>query len=229
MPAFGKRTLGTIGLMGGIHSNHVEFTWSLAQMLQYTNEYVCAPGEIVHLVKADLSFHAAARNQMVKEMLGDWLLQLDMDHAFAPDFLARMLYVMNTYELDVLTGMYHYRLAPFGPEVYYWSDKHAGFKQIADWDKKATIFRIDSAGGGCLLVRRSVYDRIYKELKEEPFSITPPFSEDHSFFVRLKKLGIKSFCAPKIQYAHLMTKPITSEDYVDRRSPWDIPIEVSGA
>ena len=224
----GKRTIGSIGIMSGIPNTHTEFTLSLAQMLQYTHEYVCNVGEIVHLVRTDLSYHAAARNELVLQMLGDWLLMLDCDHAFAPDLLARMVYTMNTYELDALTAIYHSRLPPYRPVLYHWNKEDSGCIQVLDWDKKAKIFQVDSCGGGCLLVKRQVFERIYTELKEEPFAIIPPFSEDHSFFRRLKKLGIKSYCAPAIQSAHLATRPITSDQYVDRAEPLGSPIVVDG-
>lgn len=224
----GKRTIGSIGVMSGIPYCHIEHTWSLAQLLQYTNEYVCNVGEVVHLVRTDLSYHAAARNELVLQTIGDWLLMLDCDHAFAPDLLARMLWHMNAYELDVLTAMYHSRIPPYYPVLYHWNEKNTGCVQLLDWDKSAHVFQVGSAGGGSLLVRRSVFERIYEELKEEPFSIIPPFSEDHSFFRRLQTLGIKAYCAPAIQSAHLATRPITSMEYVDRAEPLGTPVVVDG-
>lgn len=212
-----KKTLGTVSIMGGIQFCHTEFAYSLAQMVQYSNEYVCAPGEIVHLDRAQLSYHSSARNELAQRMLGDWVLMLDTDHAFAPDLLYRMLRLFNYYKLDVLTGVYHMRIEPFLPLLYCWNDEKDGFQHLADWQTDVDIFQVDSAGAGCLMIRRSVIERIYEELNEEPFSITMPWSEDHSFFVRLRKLGIKAYAAPAIQCAHLRTQPITTDDYVDRQ------------
>jgi len=214
MPVRGKYTIGTVGLMAGIPFCHIEFMWSLAQLIQYNSEYFCTPGEIVHLVKADLSFHSSARNDLVKQMLGDWLLMLDADQAFAPDLLARMVRLMNYYrDVDVLSGMYHYRLPPHFPLLYCWNEEKKAFAHLADWDRDAEIFPIDSAGGGCLLVRRKVFERIYDELGQEPFSISPPYSEDHSFFLRLKKLGIQAYAAPKIEAPHIMNYMLRTQDY----------------
>lgn len=228
----GKHTLGTISLMGGVSSCHTEFMYSLAQMIQYNNEYVCEPGQVIHLDRADVSYHSAARNQLVSRFLGDWMLMLDLDHAFAPDLLARMLYMVNLYrhrnvEIGVLSGMYHYRVKPYLPVAFMWNEKKTGCNQITDWESDGILVEIDSGGGGCLLVQRKVFNRIYEELNEEPFSIRNGLSEDHSFFYRLMLLGIKAYLAPGIQAAHLATVPITTEGfYKDRFDKLSKAVEI---
>jgi hypothetical protein len=232
---YGKKTLGTIGTMSGIPFCHTEFMLSLAQMLQYTNEYVCAPGEIVHLVTSDISFHMTARNNLCKNTIGDWLLMLDMDHAFGPDLLARMLYALNSFRvdgqpIDVLTALYHYRVPPFNPVMYAF-DKNEKLATLVAWGEQRLV-PVDSAGAGCLMIRKSVIQRIYKELKEEPFTITPPYSEDNSFFMRLRKLGIKAYVAPYIESLHLRTQPISSMEQQKMPELWDEidqPLEVTRA
>lgn len=209
----GKRTIGTVSYMGGIQFVPESFCWSLLQMMQYSTEYVCGIGDIIHLYRPEMSYHATARNAAVAECKGDWLLQLDTDHAFGPDLLQRLLFTMHKYNVDVLCGIYHFRRPPYMPVLFQWDAKNERYDQLADWDRKAEIFEIGSSGGGCLLVKRSVYQRIYKELREEPFSISPPYSEDHSFFNRIRKLGIKAYVAPQVQAAHLEVRPILTEDY----------------
>lgn len=229
----GKKTIGTLAPMLGVPFTHAEFAWSFAQLIQYNSEYVCEPGQVIHLVKPTQTYHAAARNQLVKDMLGDWLFMLDCDHAFAPDILARMLYLMNTLskngeQIDILSAMYHYRLPPHGPSAFHWNEKHTGFVQLGDWAKEARVIQVDATGAGTLLVRKSVFERINRELGEEPFSVIHPWSEDYSFFVRAEKLGIRAFVAPKIQSLHLMTRPLSTEDYTDRMAEVCTPVEVIG-
>jgi hypothetical protein len=224
MSVYGKKTLGTIGLMSGIPFNHMEFTISLARMVQYTNEYVCSPGEIVHLETSDISYHMTARNNLCKATIGDWLLMLDTDHAFGPDLLARLMYATENFRvdgqpIDVLTALYHYRVPPFLPVLYTFGEKDK-LATITSWDNQQLI-PIDSAGAGCLMIRRSVIERICTELKEEPFTITLPFSEDNSFFMRLRKLGIQAYCAPYIESLHLRTQPLSSADYVPMPDLWN--------
>ena len=55
----------------------------------------------------------------------------------------------------------------------------------------------------------------YSRLKENPFDIIPPYGEDHSFFMRLKKLGIKAYGAVvmDINKSQITVKPV--QDVVD--------------
>ena len=212
----GNHPLGTVGIMGGVPFVHTEFAWSLAQLVQYTNEYVCGPGEFVHWTKASLSYHSAARNQLADTMLGDWLLMLDADLAFEPDLLARLLRTFNTEnQLDVLTGLYHFKSPPHPPVLYTASASPDAFDLMGDWDRLdgKYLVPVASAGAGCLLVRRAVFERIRHELKESPFNILAPLGEDHSFFKRLERLGIKAYCDPVIECFHLRTQPISAADY----------------
>jgi hypothetical protein len=84
---------------------------------------------------------------------------------------------------------------------------------LMDWDARLDMMEIYSAGAGCLWVRRSVYDRIRAELNEQPFTRINGMGEDHSFFLRLHKLGIKAVAALKVECHHLQVRPLTLADY----------------
>jgi hypothetical protein len=75
------------------------------------------------------------------------------------------------------------------------------------------VFQVDAAGGGCLLVRKRVFERIEDELGEEPFARTPPLGEDMSFFKRCERLGVKVYCDARIECPHLTVRPVTLDDY----------------
>jgi hypothetical protein len=228
MTLFLKRPIGTIGVMGGLPALLTDFAWSLIQMVQYNAEYLCGPGEVVHYVRAKASLHDFARNGLVESMLGDWLLQLDTDHVPEPDLAARMLRRMDEYGCDVLTALYHHKFPPYTPVIYHYDGNGRGMAPISAWDSRADGFQIGSAGAGALLVRKPVFDRIREELKEPPFERIHPFGEDHSFFVRLHKLGIKAYVATSIESPHLEIRPVTSKDFrqdwrrsVTKRTPMD--------
>lgn len=211
---FSNKFIGTVAYLGGLPAILEEFVWSFAQMVQYNCEALCEPGQYIHYNHSKVSFHAAARNQLVNEMRGDWLLMLDTDHRFDPDICTRMIDRMNVYNVDVLTGLYQYKTHPHSPVLYMKCGEL--FSSIVSWrpgDKPMDLFSVDSTGGGCLLVKKSVYKRISDELHENPFDIAPPLGEDHSFFRRLEKLGVKVYCDPRIECNHLMTKTITMKDY----------------
>ena len=211
----GKLTLGTVAYMGGVMALPEKFCWSWGQMIQYNTEYLCQQGEIVHYDRATASFHSYARNELVKRFHGDWLLMLDTDHSFEPDLVVRMDNIMNRHDIDVLTGLYQYKSAPHAPVLYWHDEPGMAYSPLGGWDKDKGIQAIEckSAGAGCLMVRRSVYERIENELDEGPFDIIHPFSEDHSFFRRLEKLDIKAYFAPEIHSYHLAISEITLDDY----------------
>lgn len=207
---YGRHAIGTIGYLDGVPAHLREFTWALQQMTLYNCHYVELPNEFIYYTRAEVSYHAFARNSLVEQMKGDWLLQLDTDHRFDPDLCARMLNLMSIHQVDVLLGIYCYKTPPYSPVLYRWNGK--AYEPIGGWDTTADIFRIDSAGGGCLMVKRSVFDRM-RAKGGGPFDIEFPFGEDHSFFNRLRKLKIKAYCCPHIEAEHLRVKPVSLVDF----------------
>lgn len=205
-----RHTLGTVSYMGGLMSLPEAFCWSLAQMIQYSNEHLCGPNQVIHLSKSITSYHAWARNGLSEQMLGEWLLMLDTDQTFEPDLLCRMVALLNEHDLDVLTGLYHYKIPPHNPVIYAWDGHKDEFHGIAGWSTPGRLLKIDCAGAGCLLIRQRVFRRIAEELGQKPFDPIGVFSEDFSFFRRLIQLGIKVYCAPEIETNHLMLTPINS-------------------
>jgi len=201
--------------MGGIMSLPEPFTWSWGQMIAFNSEALCGEDEHVHYEHTKLSLHDYARADMLSRMRGDWMLMLDTDHAFEPDLAARMVRTMMQYDVDILTGIYSYKAKPHFPVLYMFNHDTQKHEIIADWDRSLDILQVDSAGGGCLLVKRKVFEQITRELKESPFDRYPGKGEDHSFFTRCRKLGIKAYCAPKIELQHLAYWGIApSTDYV---------------
>jgi GT2 family glycosyltransferase len=175
----------------------------------YSREVLCTEKEYIHLDRVKFSDHGPARNTLVNRMLGDWILFIDTDHQPEPDLLARMLDRMNTHDIDVLTGLYRFKQPPCSPVVYV-RDPSNTLLPVAKFPD--SIFKIHAAGAGCLLIKKKVILQIQME-GEEPFDRMPGLSEDHSFFRRLEKLGINSYCDPRIECHHLRVLPVTeSED-----------------
>lgn len=205
-----RKCLGTVAYMGGVMGIPEPFAWSWAEMREFSKEALCQEGEYIHADRARVSLHDTARNHLADNMKGDWLLMLDTDLEFDPDLCARMVGTMTKYNLDVLTGVYCFKSQPHTPVLYYWNESTDRTEMIGDWDRSAELFEIGAAGGGCLLIHRRVFDKIKKELGERPFDRMPATNwkgathgEDHSFFRRLRQVGIKAVCAPKIHCYHL--------------------------
>jgi hypothetical protein len=228
MTLFHNRPIGTMAYLGGLPALLEPFTWAWGQMIQYNAEALCNPGEYVHLDKATVSFHSFARNSLVERMLGDWLLMLDTDHVPDPDLAVRLVTLMGQAEIPVICGVYCHRTPPNSPVLYQWNADGTGLEPIGDWDRDAKLIQVGSAGGGALLVRRHVFERIRAELKCGPFDILPPFGEDHSFFKRCRLLDIPVYAAPHIESRHLEIRPFGLDTYIAPDIPADRRVEVGG-
>lgn len=200
-----RQVIGTIGIMSGIPTLPTPFVKSLIGIINYNNEYVCSQNELIAIKYAETSLHSYARNDLALNMQGGWLLMLDTDHIFPCDTLGRLLWISRKYDIDVVTGIYQQKKLPYQPVIYNWDGE--GIKRILSWDNE--IIPIDASGAGCLFVKGRVFKRITEELGEMPFSELKNNSEDISFFRRLAKLGIKSFCVPDIQANHLAYQEVT--------------------
>lgn len=230
----GKKILGSISYLGGIMVVPEPFLHAWQQMIEYNNEYFLEPGQTINYDRATVSYHSFARNSLVDQMKGDWLLQLDCDIIFDPDTLARMLNKMNKHGIDVMVAPYLYKAEPNPVMLYGYNPKTKAKYIVGDWDKTADLVRIKGAGGGCLLVRRKVFDKIRTKLKCSPFDIywdgNSPMSEDHSFFERCWKLKIPVYFSPDITVRHLKYRELdVNKDY--DRSKVDISkdrIELGG-
>lgn len=219
---------GTVAFMGGVPAIQTEWVWSWTQMLVFNGEHFGAGA--IHYEKATSSYHASARNELARRMKGNWLLQLDTDHQFESDLLVRLLATFEEHNLDVLCGFYQMRMWPHHPVVYKYIDDQLTpegepvSRPIVGWAEDHPIIQVSAAGAGCLLVRRRVFDRIRRELREEPFDVRHPWSEDHSFFLRLRQLGINAYCDTRIQYSHLATRRILPRDFA-REAMSGAPVE----
>jgi hypothetical protein len=165
---------------------------------------------------------------LVERFLGDWLLMLDTDHTPDPDLAVRLLTLMGQAEVSVICGVYCHRTPPNSPVLYQWNTEGTGLEPVGDWDRSAKLIQVGSAGGGALMVRRAVYQRIRDELRCMPFDITPPFGEDHSFFKRCRQLDIPVYAAPNIESRHLEVRSFGLDTYTAPEIPEANRVEVGG-
>jgi len=192
----------------------------------WTAECMASAGKSVRFMEELGTDHSIVRNAIAAKFWGNWLLQLDCDHTFLPNILQRMLAVFQERKLDVLTGLYYQKKPPYLPVIYTWNDRTQLFEHMASWPGE--VFRVDGAGGGCLLVRRGVFGQLAR-LREivaergspserpipasafgQPFDRIPEWemSEDLSFFYRCYLAGIKVWAHPGVVCHHLTSQEI---------------------
>ena len=227
---YGRRCLGTVAVMAGVHSLPTPFVKSLVYMQQFNHEYIEKDGEFVHYDFLDtISYHENMRNEASKRMMGDWLLQLDTDHSFDPDLLSRLLTLLDAYNLPMIGANYFKKGEPHFPVVVKWNQELE--KLVIDVDKDTgrlrwkagdALFPTDAGGGGGLLVRKEVFDRVRKEFQCEPFEAITPWKEDYSFFMRCKDLEIPYHISPRVQMPYLVWGGIEEKDYIEKGKEWGV-------
>lgn len=212
MPTLGRKALGTVAYLGGLPAVLEAFTWSWGQMIQYNQELFCEGTDYIHYERAAISDHGPARNSLVSRFLGDWLIQMDTDHQFDPDIVARLVTLADKYGVDVVSAVYQMKNPPHVPVLFQWVGENA--LQPMWWaNTDAALLEIGSAGAGCLFVRRSVFDRLATAYPTEgAFDHRGALSEDHSFFLRCKEQGVKVYAALQVQSNHLRVSAVTMDD-----------------
>lgn len=230
----GRKIIGTVAFMGGVMSIPTPFIKSWQEMIEYNSEYFIKPTERILYTQATVSYHSFARNSLVDQMKGDWLLQLDADIIFDPDIVVRMLMKMNLHNIDVMIAPYLYKAEPNPPVMYGWNPKTKAKYMVGDWTRTADLVQIQGSGAGCLMVRRKVFNKIREKLNCSPFDIyfdkqKSPLSEDHSFFQRCQDLKIPVFFSPDITVKHLKYRELdVNRDFKPQKEQLSKRVDVKG-
>lgn len=157
----------------------------------------------------------SSRNTLAKNAVkeeADYVLWLDSDMVFPPDFLIRMLAVLKEKKLDFLSALYFRRNPPYSPVLFDLLDvtetgcDFNGLEKVPE-----EIFEVKGCGFGGVLMDTSViidvaakYGRMF-----DPF---PGVGEDLSFCWRARECGYTLYCDPSFKMGHVGYAVIT-EDY----------------
>ena len=150
-----------------------------------------------------------ARNFIVDKMQGDYLFFLDSDVIPPIDAITRLV----EHKKDIVCGLYFQKQSPFFPVIFNKSEA-GGRYDVKMWYEKNKLIEVYSAGLGCCLIKREVFEKIgapwfkfttgWGEVMRE--------SEDHYFFRRAREKGYKIYCDTLITCGHMgkemMTEPM---------------------
>lgn len=154
---------------------------------------------------------------MALEIEADYILWLDSDMVFPPDTLDRMLKVMDEHpEVDVLSGLYFRRCAPFTPVLFskleIGEDGNLVFEDQKDLPDE--LFEIAGCGfGGVLMRTEMLLDMAAAEGGGVWFTPLANAGEDCAFCIRARRNGYKVYCDPTIEMGHMGYAPITRDFY----------------
>lgn len=194
--------------------------------------------------KAHAGGLADGRNRMVRGFLEDtdaeWLFMVDTDMVFADDTVDRLLKSADPVERPIVGGLcFSYSVRPDDrpgrvdviPTIYEYArvmkdgeEYYVGFVENKEYERDA-LNRVASTGGACLLLHRSIMEKMRDEIGENWFSpLTHAtgdggrsriYSEDFSFFVRCMQMKIVAYVDASVKTGHIKGHVILDEEYFD--------------
>lgn len=189
-------------LVGILHTDNTTMAWSLG-----LRNLIVPNGGILPV--AGMPFDHA-RNTICMKALDagvDWVFHLDSDVIPPHDAIPRLI----AHKQPIISGVYYRRSPPIGHPVMM---KPAG--QWYDNYPKKGIFEVDTVGAGCLLIHRSVLEKLPPQrpgrhwfdwrvdLAGTPeYQNVPCMSEDFTFTLHAKHHGYKVYVDPEIQCRHI--------------------------
>lgn len=183
-----------------------------------------------------------ARNDVVRHFLdnnsSEWLWMIDTDMGFAPDTVDRLVEAADPVERPVVgalcfglketnsDGMGGFEVRPF-PTLYDWArskDGTFGFQVRRDYKRNA-VTRVAGTGAACLLVHRSVLEKLRADLGDVWFDQSKQtdgkmVSEDLSFCYRVNAAGYPVFVHTGVRTTHHKNLWVGEEIYRLFEAAW---------
>jgi GT2 family glycosyltransferase len=222
-----------------VYNGHqVAYSWhhSMIELIGYD---LCHEGRIIRggyvAMKCGTDGLPDARNKAVKlflkENLADWLFWIDTDMGFAADTVERLLAAADPEERPIVGGLAFTQKEeePDGmggwrcraaPTVFDWTvldDGQMGFSVRWKYPPDQLV-RVAGTGAACLLVHRSVFERIEAEYgtwyDRVPNTTTKQVvSEDLSMCLRAGALDIPVHVHTGVKTTHQKTLWLAEDDY----------------
>lgn len=234
---------GAVALAYVHDGEHVSYSWhySMVQLIGYdmANEArIMRGGFIGMLCGTDGLVHARnlAVAQFLDEGTADWLLWIDTDMGFPPDVVERLMAAADPEHRPIVgalafsqrqysedgTGGWLTRAAP---TVMDWKTigKESGFDVRWDYSRN-TVTKVDGTGSACILIHRSVFEKMRAEFGEVWYSKLPNpsmgqmTSEDLSFCMRAGALEIPVHVHTGVKTTHHKPVWLGEDHYLRERA-----------
>lgn len=185
---------GTVAIISHELSRYADFSISLLALK--------APGG------SALNWHkgveiAAGLNNIIRDMIGEWLWILGDDHTFGPDILLDLL----NDQVDIVTGLCPRRTFPYYPVVYLTDDGklfgQASWAHIPPFQ----LFEVAGAGNAGMLIRKPVLDAIGDPWFVAGKTTEEMIGEDLYFCRRAREKGFKVHVDSRRPIGHMT--PVT--------------------
>jgi hypothetical protein len=167
----------------------------------------------------------------------DWLFWVDTDMGFAPDTLYRLLSVADPVQRPVVgalcfasrqfahDGMSGYRTQPL-PTLYDWREGDDGVPRFTSVPLYPvnTLVQTPATGSACLVIHRSVFERIGEKMGPTWYDRTPGtdgrlLGEDISFCIRAAALEIPIHVHTGVRTTHYKAQWLSEVDHWRNYNP----------
>lgn len=164
---------------------------------------------------------ALGRNNLVAQFLDsdfDWLCSIDTDIVFATDTVSRLLESADPVETPIMSAVYH--VFDNGVKVQSVYMNMSGGTELdvknVEITSEDSVVEVFAVGAGCLLVHRSVFEKIKKGTNDEPCWFREvvidgrDFGEDISFCLRANVAGFPICVNTGVQVGHIKSAMLGS-------------------
>lgn len=147
-----------------------------------------------------------ARNNLARQAIkaeADWVLWLDSDMVFSPDFLQRMLKVCTENDIDFLTALCFRRKPPYTPTLFDRLEKvDKGASYTALMSVPDGRFKVGGCGFAGVLLSTDVLLSVASKFGRM-FDPIYGFGEDLAFCWRARQCGYDIWCDADIEMGHV--------------------------
>lgn len=154
-----------------------------------------------------------SRNKLAQMAINegcDYVLWLDSDMLFAPETLQYMMKECEEKDLDMLSGLYFRRVAPYAPVLFSKLEITDSGVIVDDLhgDIPESLAEMEGVGFGCVMMRTEVLIAVQAKFYDM-FTPINGVGEDLSFCWRARQAGYKIWLDPKIMLGHVGTQIVT--------------------
>lgn len=231
--------------IGYIHPGDVSaaFTMSLVKLMVYESARSGVPPFVIANRVASGRI-VEGRNEVAQQFLdhtkAEWLLVVDSDMGFAMDTAERLIGSAHKKDRPIVGALCfgmrrergndetHAEKFRTFPTVYVWRetpDTH-GFQVIPDYPRDQMVL-VSATGAACVLIHRSVLERVRDKYGDEWFSEIKTdkakFSEDMSFFIRAQACDVPVHVHTGVKTCHDKGGVFLDEETFDRQQALDAP------
>jgi len=241
-PAEAPDMTGAVAL-AYVHSERVSYSWhhSIIELMGYdfANQARIVRGGFVS-IHCGTDGLVDARNKAVSTFLADrqaeWLFWVDTDMGFAPDTLERLLVAADPQHRPIVGALAFSQRqnesdnwggwrCTATPTIFDWEevDGKTGFSVRWDYARN-TVTRVAGTGSACILIHRTVLEKIAAEHGPTWYNRIPNpslkamTSEDLSFCMRAGALGFPLHVHTGVQATHHKPVWLAEDDYLRQRA-----------